>query len=185
MVDAAAATAAGIEIVRRRSGGGAVLVTPDDPVWIDVWVPSADPLSETDVTAAFTWLGSAWAAALGALGLHGLEVQGPGPGACTRWSSLVCFGGVGAGEVSVDGRKVVGLSQRRNRSGAWFHSAAVRRWDPDPLLGVLDLDGGERAAAAAGLREAVAGVSDAAEAQALEQVPTPDAVVHALIDNLP
>ena len=66
-----------------------------------------------------------------ALGLTGVDVQGAGPGACTRWSSLVCFGGVGAGEVTVDGRKVVGLAQRRTRHGAWFHGACVLPLGPD------------------------------------------------------
>lgn len=161
VVDAEAARAAGLDVVRRRSGGGAVLVAPDDPVWVDAWVPVADPLWSADVTGAFAWLGATWAGALSRLGLGDVQVQGAGPGACTRWSSLVCFGGVGAGEVSVDGRKVVGLAQRRNRAGAWFHGACVLRWDPTLLLEALDLSPGERAAAATGLGTAVIGVVDA------------------------
>ena len=44
------------------------------------------------------------------------------------WATSVCFGGVGTGEVvTADGRKVVGLAQRRNRAGAWFHGACVRQ----------------------------------------------------------
>ena len=39
VVDADAAAVGGVAVVRRRSGGGAVLVTPEDPVWIDLWVP--------------------------------------------------------------------------------------------------------------------------------------------------
>ena len=160
VVDRAASASAGLDVVRRRSGGGAVLVTPDDPVWIDVWVPVGDPVWSPDVTGAFGWLGSAWARALERLGAGGVEVQGPTPGACTRWSSLVCFGGVGAGEVTVGGRKVVGLAQRRNRSGAWFHGACLLRWDPTVLLAALDLSSEERGAAAAGLTTAVTGVAD-------------------------
>jgi lipoate-protein ligase A len=182
VVDRAAARSAGLDVVRRRSGGGAVLVTPDDPVWVDVWVPSRDPMWQADVTAAFGWLGSAWARALERLGLGDVAVQGAGPGACTRWSSLVCFGGVGAGEVTVGGRKVVGLAQRRNRHGAWFHGACVVRWDPTALLGALDLPPAERAAAAAGLAAAVAGVADSA---APGSGPTREAVTAALLDALP
>jgi len=174
----------GLDVVRRRSGGGAVLVAPDDPVWIDVWVPAEDPLWTTDVTAAFGWLGDTWAASLGRLGLTGVAVQGPAPGACTRWSTLVCFGGLGAGEVTVDGRKVVGLAQRRTRQGAWFHGACVVRWDPVPLLGVLALDAGERAAAAAGLAGAVCGVADAADDQGAE-VPSADGVAATFLHLLP
>jgi lipoate---protein ligase len=35
----------------------------------------------------------------------------------TPWSELVCFAGIGPGEVMLDGRKLVGLSQRRTRDG--------------------------------------------------------------------
>jgi len=188
VVDSAAAEAAGLDVVRRRSGGGAVLVTPDDPVWVDVWVPVDDPLWTADVTGAFGWLGSAWAGALARLGAPDAEVQGPGPGACTRWSSHVCFGGVGAGEVTVAHRKVVGLAQRRNRAGAWFHGACVMRWDPSLLLEVLDLTTGERSAAAAGLESAVTGVADVlAERSSTggRDVPERDDVVSALLDSLP
>lgn len=188
VVDAAASEAAGLDIVRRRSGGGAVLVTPDDPAWVDVWVPAEDPLWNADVTGAFAWLGSTWSGALDRLGVRGSDVQGAGPGACTRWSSLVCFGGVGAGEVTVADRKVVGLAQRRNRSGAWFHSACLLRWDPTLLLEVLDLSPGERAAATAGLGAAATGVADLLEERPSpvgRSLPDRDDMVSALLDALP
>ena len=188
VVDTGAVEAAGLDVVRRRSGGGAVLVTPDDPVWVDVWVPAGDPLWTADVSGAFAWLGSTWAGALGRLGVPDTEVQGPGPGVCTRWSSLVCFGGVGAGEVTVADRKVVGLAQRRNRAGAWFHGACVLRWEPSLLLELLDLSPGERAAAAAGLRAVVAGVADVLTERSPtdgHDVPDRDVVVAALLDSLP
>jgi len=177
--------AGGLDVVRRRSGGGAVLVSPGDPVWIDVWLPVGDPLWTADVTRAFTWLGRAWASALGSLGLAGVGVQGPEPGACTSWSSLVCFGGIGAGEVTVDGRKVVGLAQRRDRHGAWFHGACLLRWDPTVLLGALALDGDRREAAGAELAGAAVGAADAAVAQGRAPVPTADAVAAAFLDSLP
>ena len=183
-VDGMALASSGWELVRRRSGGGAVLVDPDDPVWIDVWVPTGDPLATTDVTAAFAWLGVAWGTALRGLGLTGVDVQGDGPGACTRWSGQVCFGGVGSGEVTVDGRKVVGLSQRRNRRGAWFHGAGLLHWEPTRLLGVLALSDDERSAAATGLRPAAAGIADVARAQGLPLVPTAESVTAALVHAL-
>lgn len=177
--------AGGLDVVRRRSGGGAVLVSPGDPVWIDVWLPVGDPLWIADVTRAFTWLGAAWASALESLGLTGVGVQGSEPGACTPWSSLVCFGGIGAGEVTVDGRKVVGLAQRRDRHGAWFHCACLLRWDPSVLLGALALDGDRRAAAGAELADAAVGAADAAVGQGGAPVPTADAVAAAFLGSLP
>jgi lipoate-protein ligase A len=142
-----------------------VLVTVDDPVWIDVWIPSVDPLWHADVERAFDWIGSAWASALGRTGIEGLSTHREGSVACTRWSKLVCFGGVGTGEVVTgDGRKIVGLAQRRNRHGAWFHGACVLRWDPAPLVDLLDLPEAERNEATADLAAAVAGVVDLVEA---------------------
>lgn len=184
VVDAAAAASAGVDVVRRRSGGGAVLVVPGDTVWIDAWVPATDSLWIPDVTRAFHWLGQVWGTALERLGFTGVEVQGAGPGACTRWSTLVCFGGMGAGEVTVGGRKVVGLSQRRNRSGAWFHSACNQHWDPDALLSVLALGDDERAAASADLAGAAAGLADVAPSGA-SGPPRGDRVVAAFLDSLP
>jgi lipoate-protein ligase A len=185
VVDGARAEVRGIEVVRRRSGGGAVLVVPDDPVWIDAWVPRDDPLWNNDVGRAFDWLGDAWTAALTSLGAPGTSAHREGFAACTRWSSLVCFGGVGTGEVvAADGRKVVGISQRRTRDGAWFHCAGIRRWDPAPLLEVLDLSAADRAAAGLELADAVIGVIDLV-APAGGGVVEPATVVAALVEALP
>ena len=69
------------------------------------------------------WLGRAWAAALATLGVEARVHEG---GLCTtQWSRLVCFGGLGTGEVvDADGRKLVGISQRRTRAGARFQCMA-------------------------------------------------------------
>ncbi len=162
-----------------------MLVTPGDPVWVDVWLPSGDLLWDRAVDRAFHWLGQAWVDALGRAGLAGATAHREGFVACTRWSSLVCFGGVGAGEVvAADGRKVVGLAQRRTRDGAWFHGACVLRWDPAPLVELLALDPAERQAATAGLGSAVAGAADLADEMG---VPAPDgpSLASAFLDSLP
>jgi lipoate---protein ligase len=135
-VDAEACARLGVEIVRRRSGGGGVLLVPGDVLWVDVVVPRGDPLWCDDVGQAFHWLGDAWVAALGACGVTGMSVH-RGPMRHSPWSSLVCFAGVGAGEVVQAGRKVVGLSQRRTRPGARFQCAVYHRWDPAALVAVL------------------------------------------------
>ena len=71
---------------------------------------------------------------------------------------------MGTGEVvTADGRKVVGLAQRRNRAGAWFHGACVLRWDADPLVELLAMDAEERNAAVAGLAGAVVGAAELSE----------------------
>jgi hypothetical protein len=109
--------------------------------------------------------GRAWRAAL-------IEVAGADPGRLrvhrggmvdSDWSALVCFAGIGPGEV-LDGAKLVGLSQRRTRAGAriqgLMHIAPVTRLDareywwraPVPAgrrrsPAVLAVDGGRLAAA--------------------------------------
>lgn len=158
-VDRAGAAAAGVEVVRRRSGGGAVLLVPGDVAWVDVVVPRGDPLWDDDVTRSGRWLGAAWAAALRAAGVGGAVEVHPGPLVRTRWSDLVCFAGLGPGEVTVAGAKVLGVSQRRTRTAARFQCALLARWDPAALLGLLAIDRAEREAALADLAAAAAGVA--------------------------
>lgn len=124
-----------IEIVRRRSGGGAVLVEPGGTLWVDVVVPRGDELWDDDVGRSTYWLGEAWAHALG-----GGAVVHRGAMVRTAWSDRVCFAGLGPGEVTVDGAKVVGISQRRTRESARFQCVAYERWDPDPLRALVGLD---------------------------------------------
>jgi lipoate-protein ligase A len=125
VVDHAACAARGVEIVRRRSGGAAVYLAPDEVAWVDVVVPRGDALWDDDVGRAAWWLGEAFVAALapGRATVHrGAMVRGP-------WSHLVCFAGIGPGEVTVGARKLVGISQRRTRGGARFQCAVHRRFD--------------------------------------------------------
>ena len=156
VVDRGRLASAGLDLARRPSGGGAVLVRPGELLWADVFVPAGDPLWTDDVGRAFHWLGHVWVSALGALGIAARWHEGPLQE--TRWSRLVCFAGVGPGEVLAGGRKVVGLSQRRTRAGARFHCAALRVWDAGALLDVLVLPDRDRARAANELGTVAGGV---------------------------
>ena len=141
--DADILRARGLPVVRRRSGGGAVLVRPGRILWTEVILPAGDPLWDEDVGRSFLWLGRVWAAALRACGIERAGVY-EGPLLHTRWSRRICFAGLGPGEVTVSGRKVVGISQRRRREGAQFHVATVLDWDPDDLVGLVRTTEGER-----------------------------------------
>ena len=129
-VDEARARSLGLEIARRRSGGGAVVVRPGAVLWVTVDLPAGDPLWQDDLGRSFLWLGEAWARALAAAGAEAPEVH-TGTPVRTEWSPTLCFAGLGAGEVKVAGRKAVGLAQRRVRGGAMFHCAALLEWDPE------------------------------------------------------
>lgn len=118
------ARSAGYEISTRRSGGGLVLVSPTESCWIDVLLPSNHPYWEDDVSLAFHWVGELWAEALEELGIHGCQVH-RGPLLNRELGRVLCFAGLGPGEVTLEGRKIVGLSQRRVRSGARFQGLLV------------------------------------------------------------
>ena len=121
-VDIDRAESAGLEVCRRRSGGGVVLVQPED-CWIDVFIPSDDQLWVDDVGRAFGWIGDLWAEVLAACGLTDCRVHSGNP-ENRELGRVLCFGGLGHGEVTaeVNGvrQKVLGLSQRRTRAGARF-----------------------------------------------------------------
>lgn len=151
-----ALAAAGIELVRRRSGGGAVLLRAEEVLWVDLDVPRDDELWHDDVGRAFLWLGRAWVSALADLGVAA-DVH-EGPLRSTRWSRQVCFAGLGPGEVTVDGAKVVGIAQRRTRAGARFQCAALDRWEPSATTSLLHLGPAERALADEELAGAAAGL---------------------------
>ena len=156
-VDDGAAAAAGVEIVRRRSGGGAVLVAPGGLLWVDLVIPTGDALWQADVGRASWWVGATWASALqNAIGAQADVWRG----AMRRssWSALVCFAGLGPGEVCIDGQKVVGVSQRRTRTAALFQTAALLQWDPAALVTLLRLDGEARIRAASDLAAVARGV---------------------------
>ncbi len=175
---------AGIALARRRTGGGAVLVDAVDPVWIDLWVPRDDPLASPDVGRSFDWLGDVWITALGALGVPGLSRQRD-RAAATEWSSLVCFAGLGRGEVfDAQGRKVVGLAQRRTRFGSWFQSACLLCWDPGVLLDALSLTPPERDRARVELAPIATGVGDLVGGS-LTGTAGHAAVATALLESLP
>jgi lipoate-protein ligase A len=159
VVDAAAVAARGLAVARRRSGGGAVLVDPASCCWLDLVVPRGDALWDDDVVRSFGWVGETWAAALGSLGVAATVAPAPRPP--DDAGRLVCFAGLGAGEVLVGGRKVVGLSQRRTRGHARFQCMA---YTGDLLPGaVLDLlavpDGWARAALRAAVDQGATGVA--------------------------
>lgn len=153
-VDVDACRRAGVDVVRRRSGGGAVLLVPGAVTWIDVIVPAGAAGWSDDVHGPMVWLGRHLADVIAEVNgevigeVNGDVVAGSaGPATelgvhegamrTTPWSKLVCFDGVGAGEVLLDGRKLVGLSQRRTRHAARLQCCWYSTYDPARLVELL------------------------------------------------
>jgi lipoate-protein ligase A len=135
-----------VTLRRRRGGGGLVLLQPDD-LWIDWWIPADDVRWRSDVHASSRMVGEWWAEVLRPL-VKGEVTVHDGPLQGDRAYRLVCFAGRGPGEVFVDDRKAVGLTQWRVREGIFvstvMHAHAsleVLRYlkdAPDGLEGALD-----------------------------------------------
>ena len=127
-----------IEIVKRRSGGGIVFLAEDSTIWIDVEIPREHSLWLNDVGESSLWLGEVFENELSRLCDVKLELHRDAL-IKTAWSSLICFAGRGPGEVfTEDGRKVVGISQRRTRDWARFQCAISLQWKPELLLELLN-----------------------------------------------
>jgi len=134
-VDRRVAAALGVDVVRRRSGGGAVLLLPGEFLWLDLVVPAGDALWLDDVGRSMLWVGELWQGALAGLGVAG-AVHHDGL-VTTDWSRQVCFAGAGTGEVLRDGAKLVGVSQRRTRHWARFQSMCHLRWRPEIVASLV------------------------------------------------
>jgi len=129
----------GIEIVKRHSGGGAVLLSSETTVWIDVVLPATHELSVSDIGQAPLWLGKLFQQVLIDLGVADLTLHETAMEK-TDWSTLICFAGRGPGEVfTSNGHKVVGISQRRTREWVRFQIVVSLAWRPEIFLALLNV----------------------------------------------
>ena len=149
VVDSRACARAGVDVVRRRSGGGAVLLVPGPVVWFDVIVPpvGARCWRPDDVRGVDVWLGALVAAnARDCLaGLTDRLTVHDGRDGPTPWSATVCFAGLGPGEVcstaASSSASASGARGRRPLPGAWHRRrpgalpALLLRRIPPPARG--------------------------------------------------
>jgi lipoate---protein ligase len=137
IVDLDACRRAGVDVVRRRSGGGAVLLVPGEVTWIDVIVPVGAAGWSDDVHGPMVWLGRHLAEVITSLGGADDVIVHEGAMRSTPWSRQVCFDGLGAGELLLDGRKLVGISQRRTRHAARLQCCWYSSYAPESLVELL------------------------------------------------
>jgi lipoate-protein ligase A len=171
-VDRAACTARGIGLVRRPTGGSAILhESPDAEVTYSVVAREGDFPGADDVLETYRVLGEGLAAGLGRLGVRAqLTPLVRGRRAETA-SPAFCFRRAGAYELAVEGRKLVGSAQRRQRRAFLQHGSVLLDADPARIRTVFP-------------RETEPTASMTTLAESLGRSPGFDTVVTALGDGL-
>ena len=149
-IDIAAARALGIGLVRRPTGGSAILHEgPDLELTYSVVARAGDFDGADDLLATYRWIGAALAAGLAALGTPAamVPVQASDPASMPAF----CFARTGSFEIEVGGRKLVGSAQRRRGAGFLQHGSVMLGAEParlarvfpgagDPLGGMTTLE---------------------------------------------
>jgi lipoate-protein ligase A len=159
---------AGVDLVERPTGGGAVLAGP----WLlgaTVAVAAGDARVTPSIPASYGWIAAAHARWLGAAGVPAevtRAIVDPGE---LRWA---CYAGLGHGELVLAGRKIVGLAQARRRAAVAFVAGTLLAPPPwEILCEVLDrprADAGALARSTAACSEVIA-VDEARLAGALDR----------------
>jgi lipoate-protein ligase A len=126
------ASAAGVDLCARQTGGGAVLAGP----WMlgaSIVLPVGHPLVVGSIPLSFRWLGRAHASWLQSIGVaaHAVPCPAAPPDPGLSWA---CFARLSHWEAEVDGRKIVGLAQARRRNGVVFSAATLIAPPPWELL---------------------------------------------------
>ena len=169
VVDLERCAAAGVEVLERRAGGGALLLD-QHMLCGAVCVPIAKVSS--DITDSYRWLGEDLALRLTTLGVtdaravevHEARAEVAGLRArddlVARVLLSTCFGALSPHEVVVgSGRKLVGLAQVRRRHAALFQFGILLR-DQSPLAEYLHVpDASRREEVRAELRRRTVGLA--------------------------
>lgn len=170
---------AGLEVLQRRAGGGAVLLD-QHLLCYAVALPLPHPLAPDDLTASYRWLGERFAAGLQQLGVPARRVEVDEARAdvarlrAGHESALLaaCYGALSPHEVVVDGlnRKLVGLAQVRRRHAALFQAGVLLR-DQSRLAEFLLLpDDRSREAVRASLRARTVGLEELIDPPPLDRL---------------
>lgn len=139
-LDNAAVAAHGYEIVRRTTGGRAILHI--DELTYSVAAPASEPRVAGGVMDAYLRLSNALVAGLQQIGVAADKAGGDvraGPDV-----SAACFEAPSAYEITVAGRKLMGSAQSRRAKYVLQHGSLPLRGDITRLIDVLRLEADER-----------------------------------------
>lgn len=132
--DLAACRAAGVDVVRRPTGGRAILHT--DELTYSVTLPQGDPRATGDVVTGYRRLSEGLLAGLHLLGAEAVQAGVRGPAADP---TAICFQTPSDYEIMVGGRKLVGSAQWRARGGVLQHGSLPLRGDLARIVAYLPL----------------------------------------------
>ena len=149
-IDEQARVALGLGLVRRATGGSAILHEgPDLEITYSVSAGAGDFEGANDLLETYRWIGVGLLSGLRALGapVEMVSVQPSDPAAMPAF----CFARTGSFELEVDGRKLVGSAQRRQGTAFLQHGAIMLGAEPvrlrrvfpgegDPLAGMTTLE---------------------------------------------
>jgi lipoyl(octanoyl) transferase len=137
-VDRTRCRALGIGLVRRPTGGSAILHEPPErEVTYSVVAREGDFPGADDVLETYRVLGQGLAAGLGRLGVAAELAPLARGRRAGAGSPAFCFRRAGAYEIAVGGRKLVGSAQRRQRRAFLQHGSVLLDADPDRIRAVF------------------------------------------------
>ena len=139
-VDQAACRAAGVDVVRRPTGGLAVLHT--DELTYSAILEQSDPRAEGGVTESYRRLSEGLLTGLHLLGVDASRSLGREP---PSDPTAVCFEMPSNYEIVVGERKLVGSAQWRSRGGVLQHGSLPLHGDLARIVDYLALSHDERA----------------------------------------
>ena len=136
-VDSVATQARGWDIVRRPSGGKAIL--HGDELTYSLCLPADDALASGDVVKSYRRISAGLLAALDCLGIKGqAEPQTEGNGNAD--SGPVCFVMPSHYEIAIGGRKLIGSAQVRRQGALLQHGTIPLRGDIGRICDALAFD---------------------------------------------
>jgi lipoyl(octanoyl) transferase len=137
-IDLGACARLGIGIVRRPTGGSAILHEPSDrEVTYSVVARREDFPGADDVLETYRVLATGLLAGLARLGACRAEMAPVARAARPAAAPVFCFARTGAYEIAVAGRKLGGSAQRRQGRAFLQHGAVLLDQDPERLRAVF------------------------------------------------
>ncbi len=126
-VDMARLKASGWEVVRRLTGGRAILHT--DELTYSVAGSAEEPILAGGVLESYNRLAQALLYAVRELGLHVEIKEHVGHASSVTYVNSICFEVPSTYEITVDGKKLIGSAQARKKEGVLQHGSLPLKGD--------------------------------------------------------